>query len=158
MRDIVIGNSIGALRHSFYHGVQLFMNGEPPFAFSKDREEWDKLYAYLSLKSLIPFGDIMSTVTVFLDENKIEARTRGVKRYFEYDNLWIYNDENVGGLEFHIQEENDEFDVYDIFHIKNVQPSIISSLCDAVFCVIDSILMTFVIISSRPITGPSIFV
>tara|TARA_B100000073_G_C23723577_1_gene568493 strand:+ start:1129 stop:1932 length:804 start_codon:yes stop_codon:yes gene_type:complete len=128
LTDIIIGNCIGALRHSFHHGTPLFMNGEPPFTFSEDREEWDKLYACLSLKGLVPFGDIMSTVTVLLDENTVEARTRGVKRYFEYDNLWIYNDENVGGLEFHIQEENDEFDVYDIFHIKNVQPSTLTNI------------------------------
>ena len=104
------------------------MNGEPPFAFFKEREEWDKLYACLSLKGLIPFGDIMSTVTALLDEGRIVARTRGVKRYFEYDNLWLYSDENVGGLEFHIQEENRDFDVYDVFHIKNVQPSTLVNL------------------------------
>ena len=119
---------MGALRHSFHHGVTLLLNGEPPFLFSKEREEWDKLYACLSLKGLIPFGDMISTVTILLDESRIEARTRGVKRHFEYDNLWIYSDEKVGGLAFHIQEENKEFDVYDIFHIKNVQPSTLTNI------------------------------
>jgi len=123
LTDIVIGSSIGALRHSFYHGVPLFLNGEPPFVFLKEREEWDKLYAWLSLNSLIPFGDIMSSVTVFPDEEKIEARTRGVRREYKYDNLWLYDDESVRGLEHHVEEECSEFDVYDIFHIKNVQPS-----------------------------------
>lgn len=126
--DIVIGNCIGALRHSFHHGVPLFMNGEPPFTFSEEREEWDKLYACLSLKGLVPFGDIMSTVTVLPEENKIEARARGVRRYFEYANLWLYSDENVSGLELYLDEPNEEREVYDIFHIKNVQPSTLVNL------------------------------
>lgn len=123
MKEIVVGSSVDALRHAFKHRCTLFLDGPPPFVFSESREEWDKLYAWLSLNSLVPFGDVGTGIFLDVESKILEAKTRGMKREFPYDSVSLYSDSDIGGLEAYLSSPCQDRDVYDIFHIKNVQPS-----------------------------------
>lgn len=112
--NITIGGSLNALQWAYQHGTKLVINKPsfpPPYEPSSTKLAWGLLYYKLMMDGKIIGGDYVNAVRIDDDDIIIACKNNVINR-ITYDNITIFNDENVMGLPDQKQEV-DEFIVTD---------------------------------------------
>ena len=112
--NITIGGSLKALQWAYQHGTRLIINKlsfPPSYKPPGEKNTWGLLYYRLMLDGKIIGGDYVNAVRINDDEVIIACKNNVVNK-LNYDNITVFNDENVMGLP-QLKQEVDEFIVTD---------------------------------------------
>tara|TARA_R100001591_G_scaffold114512_1_gene128947 strand:- start:604 stop:1287 length:684 start_codon:yes stop_codon:yes gene_type:complete len=112
--NITIGGSLNALQWAYQHGTRLIINKPsfpPPYEPSDKKLVWGLLYYKLMMDGKIIGGDYVNAVRIDDDEITVACKNNIINRT-TYDNVTLFDDENVIGLPDQKQEV-DQFTVID---------------------------------------------
>jgi hypothetical protein len=96
--DVVIGADLDAIRFAYDNKRPLIKNRLPHHHSYEDIEqEWaEKIYQLYEM-ALVPFADKSNNIRVFPEEKILKVFTDRSVYIVKYDNLHLYDDENVEG-------------------------------------------------------------
>ena len=115
--EIVVGGNLLALLYSYMNHLPIIINKlNPPHRFeeqaaSNSLKTWNQLFFILSLDGLNLMGDKASSVRIKEEEIVVTTKDARVIK-FSYDQITIFDDENVIGIPVP-KKENDKFIVLD---------------------------------------------
>ena len=97
--NIVIGADLEAVRYAHDNKYHLIKNRQPYFhSYEGKEEEWAAKSYRLYCIGLSPFTDKVSSLRILQDDKIIKAHTRNNVFKIRYENLHLYDDENVEGV------------------------------------------------------------
>ena len=97
--NVVVGADLDAVRFAYDNNYFLIKNREPYHHSYEDTEqEWAEKIYQLYDSALVPFTDMTNNIRVFPEENILKVFTDSNVYIIRYDNLHLYDDENVEGL------------------------------------------------------------
>ena len=104
--NITIGGSLGALQWAYQHGTRLIINKPsfpPPYEPSDKKLAWGLLYYKLMMDGKIIGGDYVNAIRIDDDDIIIACKNNVINR-ITYENITVFNDENVMGLPDQVKE------------------------------------------------------
>ena len=98
-KNVVIGADLDAVRFAYDNNYFLIKNRLPyHHSYEKTEEEWaEKIYQLCDL-ALVPFTDKSSRIRIFPEEKFIKVFTDHSVFVVKYENLHVFDDENVEGF------------------------------------------------------------
>ena len=126
--QVVIGNELNAIRFTSKNKMHILCNRSPYYHSYECggthprlplEEEWARHSYKIYQAGRNPFSDKIKTIRVDKAEKTIKVMTVGETRYFiSYDELYIFDLENVFGLEDIFSQEIIHYRVLDWFDIR----------------------------------------
>ena len=98
--NITIGGSLDALQWAYQHGTRLIINKPsfpPPYEPSDKKLAWGLLYYKLMMDGKIIGGDYVNAVRIDDDDIIVACKNNVINR-LTYDNVTLFDDQNVIGL------------------------------------------------------------
>ena len=132
---VVIGGNTDAVRYSYENKYPLILNHlekSHPFDLVEGHQSStalrDKLLADLSLRGLNMFADKISNVRI--EENNLVKVVTQNSRVFrvQYDKLYVFDDQNVEGMQASYQKDTLGYKVLDWYDIPSCAPHDIKKL------------------------------
>ena len=109
--NITIGGSLKALQWAYQNGTKLIINKSsfpPPYEPSSTKLAWGLLYYKLMMDGNVIGGDNVNAIRVSDDKIIVVCKNNIINKLV-YDNVTIFNDENVTGLPDQIKELDEHF-------------------------------------------------
>jgi len=97
--NVVIGADLDAVKFAHDNKYFLIKNRSPyHHSYEDTEEEWAKRLYQLYAAALVPFADKLNNLRVFPEEKLLKIFTDRNVYVIRYNNLHLYDDENVEGL------------------------------------------------------------
>ena len=117
---LVIGSELNAVVYASLNNLTLLQNStNSPFLFEPDKLcLWNKLLFSLSLSGKLPLADKINTIRVEEDQLIVSTKNNRVVK-ISFDELIIFDDENIQGLDIIKSAEDSKKKVLDWFDVKS---------------------------------------
>jgi len=117
---IIIGSTLSAATHAYINNSILIQNAQnPPFIYEPDKlKKWNRCLFSLSLAGKLPITSKVESIRV--DGNMLTVSVnKGRVIKYKFDQLVVFDDQNVSGLTVKENRENNKKKVLDWFDVKS---------------------------------------
>ena len=105
-RDIVIGADLDAVRFAHKNKYFLIKNRLPHYhSYEPAEQEWASKVYQLHNMGLSPLTDALTYIKILTEEKIVKVSMNSVTYKIKYENLYVFDDENVEGAELDRQLE-----------------------------------------------------
>jgi hypothetical protein len=128
--SVAVGGNLNAVRFALENKVPILFNCFPRFhsyepsiecEFSTLEEEWARCSYKLFEQCLNPFTNLVETIRVSTEEKKIRVHTKDNNIHcIKYDKLYLFDLENIFGLENFFSREITGYRVLDWFDTRSL--------------------------------------
>ena len=127
---LVVGGDLNAVRFALKNEIPILFSRFPSFHSYEPlgrpesgtlEEEWAKSSYELFEKCLNPFTNLIESIRVMPDNNRITARTKNNNLYhIKYEKLYLFDLDNVFGLEEYFSRKIIKYRVLDWFDTRSL--------------------------------------